>query len=65
MGTNLVVIQRSKQLEQREHDVRAVCATCASLPVGDTDACESVDCPVLYSRVKAVREHATTVELVV
>lgn len=63
LGTSLAAIQRQKQLEQREHDVRAVCATCASLSVRETDACESTDCPVLYSRVKAGREHRSTVEL--
>lgn len=61
--TNLSLIQRSKQLEERVHDVRVVCATCSRLPVDATDACESTDCPVLYSRVKAVREHRSTAEL--
>lgn len=63
LGTNLALLQRSKQLERREHDVRAVCATCARLPVDATDACESTDCPVLYSRVKATREHKSVAEL--
>ncbi|SMR62122.1 unnamed protein product [Zymoseptoria tritici ST99CH_1E4] len=34
-------------------DIEAVCRSCADLPAGEEVRCDSRDCPVFYSRVKA------------
>jgi len=33
-----------------------ICASCSSTPLNDRILCDSVDCPVLYSRVQAQRD---------
>lgn len=45
--------RRLQGAEKRAADLEDVCRSCASLPVGDRVKCDSRDCPVFYSRVKA------------
>jgi hypothetical protein len=42
---------------------KVVCATCAQIPAGDAGACDSIDCPTLYSRVKIDREYEDAAQL--
>ncbi|EGP82687.1 uncharacterized protein MYCGRDRAFT_77946 [Zymoseptoria tritici IPO323] len=39
--------------EKKVADIEAVCRSCADLPAGEEVRCDSRDCPVFYSRVKA------------
>lgn len=56
VGTAHALESRASAIEERTQSIKAVCAACASLPVHEADMCDSVDCPVLYSRIKANRE---------
>jgi DNA polymerase zeta len=38
---------------QKKMDMNRVCRSCADLPIGDEVKCDSRDCPVFYSRIKA------------
>lgn len=53
---------RTHHLEHRVQVIRSTCGSCAGLPVHEADACDSVDCPILYSRVKSAREVETATE---
>lgn len=44
--------------------IQRACASCASTAVSEHVKCESVDCPVLYARVKAGNEVQDTEGLV-
>ena len=33
-----------------------ICASCSSTPLSDRILCDSVDCPILYSRIQAQRD---------
>jgi DNA polymerase zeta len=37
----------------KKADIEAICRSCADIPNGDAIKCDSRDCPVFYSRVKA------------
>jgi len=54
--TALIAQSKASQAEVRLQKIRLVCGTCAKLPVHETGACDSVDCPTLYARTKASRE---------
>ena len=56
VGTNLTAQTRRKRIEERVQAVASVCATCTSLPASEVGACDSIDCPTLYSRIKVNRE---------
>lgn len=40
----------------RRNDIHRICATCSNLPVLDEQECESVDCPMLYARMRSKAE---------
>nr|POE90174.1 dna polymerase zeta catalytic subunit [Quercus suber] len=52
-ATLLTLRQRVARAERTAQDLRAVCRSCAGLAPPDAVRCDSRDCPVFYSRVKA------------
>ncbi|KAJ5965670.1 C4-type zinc-finger of DNA polymerase delta [Penicillium waksmanii] len=50
----LDVVSRLQRAEKRVADLEAVCRSCMGVPCGDTIACNSIDCPVFYSRTRDV-----------
>ncbi|KAH0290427.1 putative DNA polymerase zeta catalytic subunit, partial [Aureobasidium sp. EXF-3399] len=51
--TLLALRNKLRQAHQKKADVDAICRSCADVPAGDEVKCDSRDCPVFYSRVKA------------
>lgn len=39
--------------EQRKQDLHLICTSCSDVPASESVECDSLDCPVLYSRVRA------------
>jgi DNA polymerase zeta len=50
----LNVVSQLQRAEKRVLDLEAVCRSCMGVPPGDSIACDSMDCPVFYSRTRAV-----------
>ncbi|KAF7718768.1 Uncharacterized protein PECH_004245 [Penicillium ucsense] len=53
---HLALLNVTAQLQESEKRVNAlqkVCQSCMGVPPGDTIACDSMDCPVFYSRTRA------------
>lgn len=50
----LDVVSRLRQAEKRVIDLEAVCRSCMGVPAGDEVRCDSMDCPVFYSRTRDV-----------
>ncbi|QIW98811.1 hypothetical protein AMS68_004329 [Peltaster fructicola] len=51
---SLLELQKKMQtVEKRASDLRTVCRSCADLAFGDEVKCDSRDCPVFYTRIKA------------
>jgi DNA polymerase zeta len=48
----LDVVSRLRQAEKRVVDLEAVCRSCMGVPAGDEVRCDSMDCPVYYSRTR-------------
>ncbi|KAJ5117677.1 hypothetical protein N7448_011309 [Penicillium atrosanguineum] len=48
----LDVVSRLQRAEKRVVDLEAVCRSCMGLPPGDGICCDSMDCPVYYSRTR-------------
>jgi DNA polymerase zeta len=48
----LNVVSQLQRAEKRVLDLEAVCRSCMGVPPGDTIACDSMDCPVFYSRTR-------------
>jgi len=64
----LDVVSRLQQAEKRVVELEAVCRSCMRVPAGDKVRCDSMDCPVYYSRVRAAahwRHSRATLEPVV
>ncbi|TKA26043.1 hypothetical protein B0A50_05555 [Salinomyces thailandicus] len=51
--TLLVLRRQVQRAEGKVRDLQDVCRSCAGLTVGEEVKCDSRDCPVFYSRVKA------------
>ena len=51
--TLLALREKVQKAQARSRDLEEVCRSCANLPTGDDVSCDSRDCPVFYSRVKA------------
>ena len=49
-----VLSTRSQRAETSHSQVQAICSDCCGIPLGEEVACDSRDCPVFYSRLKAV-----------
>ena len=45
--------QKLKKAEKKAHDTGEVCRSCANVAWDEEVKCDSRDCPVFYSRVKA------------
>jgi DNA polymerase zeta len=45
---------RSQHAETSHSQIQAICSDCAGIPFGEEIACDSRDCPVFYSWLKAV-----------
>lgn len=52
-ATLLALSRRLAAAERKATDIRAVCRSCAALAPHEDVRCDSRDCPVFYSRVKA------------
>ncbi|KAI5243428.1 putative DNA polymerase zeta catalytic subunit [Aureobasidium subglaciale] len=48
-----ILRQKMRAAMAKKQDMDRVCRSCANVPVGDEVKCDSRDCPVFYSRVKA------------
>ncbi|KAJ5296921.1 uncharacterized protein N7443_007814 [Penicillium atrosanguineum] len=48
----LDVVSRLQRAEKRVVDLEAVCRSCMGVPPGDEIRCDSMDCPVYYSRTR-------------
>lgn len=48
------VVFRLQRAEKRVVDLEAVCRSCMGAPAGDEVRCDSMDCPVFYSRTRDV-----------
>lgn len=59
----LNVVSQLQRAEKRVLDLEAVCRSCMGVPPGDSIACDSMDCPVFYSRTRAAADlqHASSV----
>jgi DNA polymerase zeta len=51
---------RSQRAETGHSQLQAICSDCCGIPLGEEVACESRDCPVFYSRLKAVSHLETS-----
>jgi len=53
---------RSRDIEQQHLQLQAICSNCCAITLGDEVGCDSRDCPVFYSRIKAFSrlEHSLT-----
>lgn len=40
------------EVEVKVANLQAICRSCAGVPYGDEVPCDSIDCPVYYSRVR-------------
>ncbi|GAM90388.1 hypothetical protein ANO11243_084310 [Dothideomycetidae sp. 11243] len=49
----LMLRRRLMKAERKKMDIDAVCRSCSGIAFGDEVKCDSRDCPVFYSRVKA------------
>ncbi|PNS15923.1 DNA polymerase zeta catalytic subunit [Sphaceloma murrayae] len=49
----LALRARLKKVDRKKTNIDTVCRSCADMPFGDDVKCDSRDCPVFYSRVKA------------
>lgn len=52
----LNVVSQLQRAEKRVLDLEAVCRSCMGIPPGDSIACDSMDCPVFYSRTRAAAD---------
>lgn len=59
--------ESAEALLRAEHDAQArlidlqrICASCSGTPAGERLLCDSVDCPVMYTRVAAERDAQDT-----
>ncbi|KAJ5162172.1 hypothetical protein N7492_007564 [Penicillium capsulatum] len=48
----LDVVSRLQRAEKRVLDLEAVCRSCMGVSAGDPISCDSMDCPVFYSRTR-------------
>lgn len=53
VGSVYAISSRSRASESHHMELQAICSDCCCIPFGDEVACESRDCPVFYSRLKA------------
>ena len=45
---------KARSIEKKRREVELICRRCASLPTNETKIeCDSLDCSILYDRVKA------------
>ncbi|GAA5834931.1 hypothetical protein JCM11251_002064 [Rhodosporidiobolus azoricus] len=54
---------RKQALRLRQHALHRICVSCSDNPMHNPIACESLDCPNLYARVKNENELAKLVDL--
>ena len=54
--TLLALRNQLRQAHQKKTDIDTTCRSCADVPNGDEVKCDSRDCPVFYSRVKATQK---------
>lgn len=47
------LLSRLHLAESRVISAQRICASCSSTPISDEVRCDSIDCSVLYARVKA------------
>lgn len=47
------LLSKHHHADKRRKDLHLICASCSDMPATEIVGCDSLDCPVLYSRVKA------------
>ncbi len=52
-GTVHALLSRYHLAQSRLVSSTRICSSCSSTPLGEPQKCESIDCPVLYARVKS------------
>ncbi|GAA5949875.1 hypothetical protein JCM3765_007720 [Sporobolomyces pararoseus] len=55
---SFILNSRAAQLESRQRALHQICASCASTPLIEAVACDSLDCPNTYLKVRNERELA-------
>ncbi|KKK13873.1 hypothetical protein P175DRAFT_0457016 [Aspergillus ochraceoroseus IBT 24754] len=50
----LDLISRQRQAEQKVSNLERICRSCMDVPFGDEIKCNSLDCPVFYSRTRSL-----------
>ncbi|KLT41724.1 hypothetical protein CC85DRAFT_328733 [Cutaneotrichosporon oleaginosum] len=56
------LLAKEGDVQRRVRDLHSVCASCSSIPPGETMLCDSIDCPITYARVAAERDAADAAE---
>jgi DNA polymerase zeta len=51
-----ILAGRSQISERRHLQLQAICSDCCSIPFGEEVSCNSRDCPLFYSRLKAASQ---------
>ncbi|KAK5107743.1 hypothetical protein LTR62_000719 [Meristemomyces frigidus] len=59
--TLLALHQKLHGAEKKKKDFHDICRSCAGLASGEEVKCESRDCPVMYSRIKADTAHGVVI----
>ncbi|WVF72225.1 hypothetical protein IAT40_007037 [Kwoniella sp. CBS 6097] len=54
--TSHALLSRQHIAQSKLLSLQRICASCSSTPVGEKILCDSVDCPITYSRVSAERD---------
>ena len=54
--TTHALLSREHLAQERLITTHKICASCSETPLADRVLCDSVDCPVLYSRIQAERD---------
>jgi DNA polymerase zeta len=55
--TLLTLRNKLRVAHAKKNDIDSICRSCADIPNGDAIKCDSRDCPVFYSRVKATAKN--------
>ena len=54
--TSHTLLSRTHLAQSRLSAIHRICASCSSTPIAEPIMCDSIDCPVMYQRVRAVRD---------
>jgi DNA polymerase zeta len=54
--TSHTLLSRTHLAQSRLSAIHRICSSCSSTPIAEPVMCDSIDCPVMYQRVRAVRD---------